>query len=693
MQITLQNIAFNHDPNLNNTGSFFLRRNETQIVPIPEWSNQCSSDPACAPAGYIISKLPATLTIKASFLCDDHSVNTIYIQAVEIPVGSTHILGPAVAANPINLQNGSSGLVSFQLSQAKNRMQAAGVSKTDIAWQWRFSSDGANWTDFQQTNHRIYTVIDKPQCPWMPYSNSTTEIHVPWTAVLDESCDWAAGANHVDVAAEGITRNVYQLGQKRVRYEGAACYARAKFNCTKFLQLLTQGAGKGQTVNCEDCATVVSTFANLLGANLSQSTMGSDFKTNPIRLIGYENWRRKRFGFHEVAWKSDFTATAALFDACLQVDGDGKPDASDPNHTALQPTNLTFGVGQPGSYKFCLFASGKCDPKPGNAQCRSFGTSPLGFPKITDLAFLNVLKERYEFHNWEDRTTFDVPANSLSLLLTELRNAFPGWEIPNIEEFTAENFFNIIELLLKRKGSSQEFLEITIFEVAGREKPTDFLLQLLGHFELLDFELMRDSVVGDVSFVAPEEITVIFKQGRFVAAVRSVGRLETQLIPIATAISLALGKLKPADGSQPIRRDDMANAIGSSTGIARTPKHKLGEEFSVFINATFEENGIMDLSNMDAQGTLTGGTHTHDNTTETINGQATRVVSPLGTGAAYVLHLDTDDLSASYDGLLVFDQDKRLIVAGGYCFKDVRTRLAKGLERAQNDGVWVITKP
>lgn len=695
MKVTVQNIAFNYDPTLKQTGAFFLRRNETQIVPIPEWSPACSSDPSCAPAAYAISKLPAPVTIKASFHCDDQSLKTIYIQAIELPVGNTHILGPAVTPNPVNLQNGDSGFVLFQLPQAKKRIEDAGVSKTEIGWQWQFSSDGENWTNFQQTYHRIYTVIDLPQGPWMPGSNSITEIHVPWTEVLDRACDWATGAQQVDVAARGITRNVYQLGDNKVvRYDGAASYARSKFDCTKFLQLLKQGFGQGQIINCSDCATVVSTFANLLGAVLSQSTMGSDFKTNPIRLIGYENWRRKRFGYHEVAWKSDFTANAALFDACLQVDGDGTPGVGDPNHTALQPVNLVFGTGQTNSYKYSLFASGQCDPKPKTAQVRPLGRSPLGFPRITEVELLNILRERYEFHNWEDRTTFDVSEKELSSRLSkELGSAFPGWDILSVEAFSEEEVPNIVEILLQRKGSSEEFLEITVFEVVGREKPTDFLLQLLGHFEILDFELMRDVVVGDVSFVAPEDITVNFKQERFVVAVRSVGRLETQVIPIANTVSLVLEKLTPPDGSKTIRRDAMANRVGSATSIAvRMPRHKLGQEFSVFINATFDDKGTMDLSNMDAQGSLSGGTHTHDNMTETINGQATRVVSPLGTGAAYVLHLDTDDGSASYDGLLVFDQDDRLIVAGGYCFRDVRAR-SRGMEMAQQDGVWVITKP
>ncbi len=661
-------------------------------MPIPEWSNSCSSDPACAPAAYVIAALPATLTIKVSILCDDPSVTSIHIQAVENPAGSAHILG-RVQAMPITLHNGKSDLVAFQLPDARTRITNAGVSVSNITWQWQFSTDGQNWTDFQQTHHRIYTVIDMPQKPWKPRSNKPGEIHVPWTEVLDQACKWAIGAKHVDTVADGVTRNVYKLGETLVQYNGAPSYARRTFNCTKFLQLVTQGSGKGQTVNCGDCATVVSTFSNVLGAKLSQSTMGADFRTNPIRLIGSQNWRRKRFGSHEVAWKENFTATDRLFDACLQIDSDGTPDVSDPNHDPLQPTNLVFDTGQTNSYKFCLFASGECDPKPNTAQQRDLGDGSLGFPKITDLDFLKVLKERYDFSEWEGREEFDDSLNPSLLDLHALGLAFQGWEKLSSKQFVEKNFSTIVEVLFKRRGSSQEFVEITVFEAAPEEKPNEFLLQLMGHFEVLDFTLLEEPIVGNISFVAPEGVTVLFKRGNFVAAVRSVGRLETTVVAMAAAVDRALGNFKPSDVLTMKRRDDMQTKtdIDKAAATARAvPKHKLAEEFSVFINASLEDNGIMDLKNMDENGVLTGGKHHHGTAHDTINGEATKVVSPLG-GASFVVSLHSEDNTAFYNGLLVFDKDDKLTIVGGYCFRDQESKdLALP---AQDEGVWVITKP
>ena len=704
MQVTLQNIAFNHDRDLLKTGSFYLRRNETQIVPIPEWSNKCSLDPACAPAGYVKSRLPTPLTIKASFFCDDPSVKTIHIQAVECPARVSHILGP-VEAKTVNLQQGQSGLVRFNLPTAKARIEAAGVSATNIAWQWQFSMDGKNWTNVQETRHRIYTVLEMPEEPWQPKSNSATEIHVPWTEVLDKACEWAEGAQHVDVAAEGITRNMYKLGEeKRVKYlDGAAVYARDKFECTKFLQLLTQGSGKGQTVSCHDCATVVSTFSNVLGAKLFQARMGALINTHPILLIGSdpEDWRGTTFGEHEVAWKRNFDAYAALFDACLQIDGDGHPEAGDPYHTALQPTNLVFGTGQLNSYRFGLFESGQCVPIPFSYRRRSLGPSPLGFPKITNIAFLNDLKARYKFDKWQDRSELNEESFSIPSFfdLPELGDAFDGFEKLTVRQFNEESFSNVIEVLLKRRNSLEEFVEITVYEAGPAEKPTEFLLQLLGHFELLNFTPLEEPVVGDVSFVAPAHVTVLLKRRNFVAAVRSVGLVDTRVIAMATTLDLALLQLKPIDLSTETRRTEMEDQTRNEiTETRATADHPLADIWNSFplVLGGFIRGGVLDLRTMNAQGVLTNGTFTPPGgTPQKLKGNAISVISPLVGGTVFALSLETDPRTVIYHGFVVLDTVGRTTMVGGFRLTGPSVpRFIEDLSfDSQNEGVWVLTKP
>src|SRR5439155_18829125 len=83
------------------------------------------------------------------------------------------------------------------------------------------------------------------------------------------------------------------------------------------------GPGLGKYVNCSDCATIVSTFANAVGCDLWQSRMGYGFGLNPLLAIGFNVWQTAcgwgSFSYHEVAWKDGCTANDPVWDACLQV--------------------------------------------------------------------------------------------------------------------------------------------------------------------------------------------------------------------------------------------------------------------------------------------------------------------------------------------------------------------------------------
>jgi len=110
-------------------------------------------------------------------------------------------------------------------------------------------------------------------------------------------------------------------------------------------------------VNCSDCATITSTFANLLGCDLNQSKMGNGFALKPLLAIGSSVWQTAcgwtTFSYHEVAWKSPCGASDNIFDACLEVN----TNASPPPFTCVLPKNMTFSVYQP-----LLSSGGNCNP-------------------------------------------------------------------------------------------------------------------------------------------------------------------------------------------------------------------------------------------------------------------------------------------------------------------------------------------
>ena len=387
MPVSLEAIKFNHDPTFKTTGAFNIRRNETQTVTVPEWQPNTCLEPECSSVAYAISKLPQTITIQARFSYSDLSATQIKVRAVPVNRDTSASVGPPPAnilgnvhERDVPLKRGQSAFEIFCLGDP--RVAEAGASVSDTVWVWQFSLDSQDWKDFQITRHRIYVVPDMPKGPWEPRSADPLNIQVPWTEILEYACHWAAGVTKdLDLAASMITKRVYGLGKVLVGYSSGPTYAINKFRATAFLALLTTGIGGGQTLNCDDCATIVSTFANVLGCDLSQSSMGLIFYTNPILLIGESSWRETKFFYHSVAWKGDCLERDALFDSCIQVDSDSKPQS--PPQLALQPVNLRFGAKRDKAYQtFLVKASSRCAPIPNDInyfkQRRPIGFGYLG---------------------------------------------------------------------------------------------------------------------------------------------------------------------------------------------------------------------------------------------------------------------------------------------------------------------------
>jgi len=195
---------------------------------------------------------------------------------------------------------------------------------------------------------------------------------------LDYACSWARWTKTRDEAAGKVTENVYALGPSLLEYDcpggGSNHYATfsGTFNCTKFLERLKGLTGNGKYINCTDCATIVSTFSNIVGCDLWQSRMQSGFKLNPLLAIGSNVWQTacgwSSFNYHEVAWKNNCDVNDEVFDACLQVDGDADPQNAP--HTPLMVTNLKFGDCNLLFYRMRLsppVAGGcvNCNPAPG----------------------------------------------------------------------------------------------------------------------------------------------------------------------------------------------------------------------------------------------------------------------------------------------------------------------------------------
>ena len=567
MRFFLEAIKLNHDPTSAGTDALNIRRNGTQFVTVPEWRRGVSVKPEDSPAAYAIRRTRGNkITIQAKFECDDPAVHALEIRAIDgrinplTSVGciltriatwlrpllrslSGNVLGE-VKEKCIHVADGETGFVTFELDYV--RLTSVGVGVSDVVWRWQFRVDrNDSWTDFAVSRHRIYTILNEPTDPWKQTPHDSANTQLPWTEVLDFACDWASGAQGVDEAATLITHNLYNLGPDFVQYvdgEGSAHYVTpgGYFNCTLFIDCLRGELRPDTHVNCSDCAVIVSTFANALGCDLWQSSM-TEFDFNPIKKIGQSTWKDGNFTYHEVAWKNECDINNEVFDACLQVDGDDKPERAP--HEPLLPTNLRFGTPGDKQYHFRLVApsnpAGAAQPLPSfRRRCGIASSKELIGGTPVNEVLLNNAKRRFDFDSWPD------PPGSLKehLFVWKLlinRSIFPGWEVYYIDTPRIEGLPRSIESLWMPSASeSSALLRLDLYECVSATAARELLIEILTGFQMPVLE--RTTAVGEIAFAAPENTSVVFARANLVVVFRNAGREKVSFLDPARLLDYIL---------------------------------------------------------------------------------------------------------------------------------------------------------
>lgn len=237
------------------------------------------------------------------------------------------------------------------------------IQRVDADLKWHFEwlrPDGsyAVIADSEQAvTLRFYGVLGNEQ--------GTTSPNLPWVAVVDEATQAIAGtASDAAGARAALVQYVYEkMGLSYDRRSGASAYTRysgtggwgtSTFSLAEFLK-----RSRGRIVNCSDCGSILSTYANMIGAKSRYAIIGWNFKLNPILGIGatmfgspFESGRLG-FSYHAVTTPD---ATMHIDDATLAVDGDMDPKTAP--HTKLLVQSLTgddyltrlsptFGSGTP----------------------------------------------------------------------------------------------------------------------------------------------------------------------------------------------------------------------------------------------------------------------------------------------------------------------------------------------------------
>ncbi|HSE31099.1 MAG TPA: hypothetical protein VLA93_05950 [Pyrinomonadaceae bacterium] len=554
MLVVLNAIKFNHDPTSATCDALNIRKNATEDISTPEWRRGITQSANQSLAAYAIEDtLNKTIIVQAAFRRIDPSINSIEIQAERppddpnaasvidpdsTPPRSGNVLGRLTARSVSFGQSDETEYLSFVV--ADPRIHEVGVSRTITEWHWQYRiPPSKSWVDFQVTQHVIYVVMRTPRPPWTQ-DGWPSNTQLPWTDILDRATSWAGGSTSSDDAASKITFKVRALeNDLTLSYEPTpAWYSHPNFDASSFLDLLNGGLGNGHKLNCSDCATIVSTFANILGCDLSQAQMGWTFLTHPVLPVGRQAWRPFEYNYHEVAWKDPCDVNSKLFDACLKLDRDRSP-ATEP-HPSLQPANIAFGQPHQRLYRFRLAVPPEDQshsefPMPkGRPQRRRIAPNPEG-SELAHPELLALLKEHYRYSEWENVNK--IQERRFIQKFAFPTALFPDWHVRKTNEVITDLWPPITQTLWSGLSHSQQ-LRVDMFRCDNHAAARFFLMQVLAQFERPT--LTKLNGIADIAFVEPERNAVVFALSNLVMLVRNAGRVLIDLIDCALNIHRSL---------------------------------------------------------------------------------------------------------------------------------------------------------
>lgn len=228
---------------------------------------------------------------------------------------------------------GFAGGASVTVRSTESPVPAVGRYDWTLEWSFEARRAGGEWVAVPgsiTTVHRLYGLAGAPV---FDYTNVP---HRAWVDVVDTVAGWVDGASaDPDEVGGRIVEGVYwELGLRYDRARGASYYTDypgtwtgARFDLSAF-----QERDNGDIINCSDAASIVSTYANMVGIDfryhILQHRWASGFDLNYIQAIGWEGFTetpffggRGAFRYHAVVGPPD----GRFFDATLALDGDGTP--------------------------------------------------------------------------------------------------------------------------------------------------------------------------------------------------------------------------------------------------------------------------------------------------------------------------------------------------------------------------------
>jgi hypothetical protein len=354
-ELTLLSLQFDHTAEASATSALHLRRTGKSTVARPEWVRG-DVDPDECPVLYAADFHRATsVFIKAKI----STILKLPTELIEVRALEGGVLG-AIDPFVVDFTQG----LEVSLEVPLTHLGLHGPSQTDVSWRWEYRVGKGAWHFLARTHHRVYCTPRRPNAPWIL---SEHDVANPWTAALDIACQAnLSGSEDMDGLAAslcevlnpgGLAPNPFRLAYS-INDTGDASYngPNGTLNLSAFLERAGGGVGNGERVNCDDCAGLVVTLANLLGCDLYEQYISTS-AMHPVIPIGEGQWWANFLGFqpsfgatgdgiltyHSVAWRGNNANDAVVFDITWLLNAFGNPDDPEQPHPALRSPWYPYG--------------------------------------------------------------------------------------------------------------------------------------------------------------------------------------------------------------------------------------------------------------------------------------------------------------------------------------------------------------
>ena len=271
VKIELSHIKFNHASGDSSDG-VDIRVNGSTDVLVPEWiTGPDPGDPVRnEPAAY---KRNITPTIQARFVMTPE----LDVSATISATTADPVLG-GLGEEAVSFVGGVSSPAYATFTAAESTPTTVGIRT--VQWQWKAGNFGGGEAPVCDINvsgpHKLYQLLETPAAPM-------TE---PWTEVLDNVCELAAGFASTSAAVREVWDDHYNYaGGLYDTMSGASQYTGATSSGFDLTDWLDNYPDIG-VVNCYDMGKSVVVYSTALGCSASYAWVSSFGYLNCVKPIG-----------------------------------------------------------------------------------------------------------------------------------------------------------------------------------------------------------------------------------------------------------------------------------------------------------------------------------------------------------------------------------------------------------------------